>query len=128
MNTFQVKSDGSASCTMSCPVPTCSRKFTVLFKAYNKKRDRDECSSAPKWYFSNVKKHLLQNHCFDAVTDVLSGFPNDKQIDPGTSVGYQANGDVRECDSEHHIPDNHEESTPTSSDGIEFQSGTDFCF
>lgn len=58
--------------SVSCPAQACNKSFLVSFKTYPRyykvKRQKTDLEqrkrepSAPKWYFGNIHKHLLQNH------------------------------------------------------------------
>lgn len=82
MNSRMVKSDGSVSYKMNCPVPICHRKFTVSFKAnYQTKTKRCNSSPTSKWHFYNIQQHLLQNHCDTESEDITSSVDTVKLSD-----------------------------------------------
>ena len=70
-----MKPDGIVSYKMHCPVPICSRKFTVTYKSYKsyykgKNESRTNVGFTPaKWHFSSIKMHLLSEHSNDYESD-----------------------------------------------------------
>lgn len=70
-STYKVKSDGSISVFLKCPVRECLEGFTTTYKSYPtyykyKKNPQNieerTTSKAPKWQLTTLTKHLLECH------------------------------------------------------------------
>lgn len=113
MDTLLVKSDGSISCKIVCPVPHCPRKFVVSFKAfpsYYEKKNGQSAMAAPRWFFHNVKKHLRE-HCFKDATNSAHLAQRDEQTDTGSTFEGQNSGYDKQLESDHTLDNRQEDHT-----------------
>lgn len=65
--TYKQNSDDTISCIMACPIPTCTKTFTLSFKAYRayykpKKQSTVSGKTPAKWQTASLENHILKDH------------------------------------------------------------------